>query len=58
MDPLDLRPEEVDLLDIAHALSMMCRFTGHCVSRACAPEDRLWGACCTPPPTSHTCPPG
>lgn len=27
--PLDPRPEEVDIIDIAHALSMQCRYTGH-----------------------------
>ena len=27
--PLDPRPEDVCIEDIAHALSMMCRFTGH-----------------------------
>ena len=27
--PLDPRPEEIDRLDIAHALSQICRFTGH-----------------------------
>lgn len=27
---LDPRPEEVDIDDIAHALSMLCRFGGHC----------------------------
>ena len=27
--PLDPRPEEVCIEDIAHALSMLCRFTGH-----------------------------
>lgn len=27
--PLDPRPEDVDLTDIAHALSLICRFTGH-----------------------------
>jgi hypothetical protein len=28
--PLDPRPEEVHIDDIAHALSNMCRFGGHC----------------------------
>lgn len=27
--PLDPRPEEIDILDICHALSNQCRFTGH-----------------------------
>lgn len=27
--PLDPRPEDVDIRDIAHALSMTCRFNGH-----------------------------
>lgn len=28
--PLDPRPEEVKIEDIAHALSMLCRYGGHC----------------------------
>lgn len=28
--PLDPRSEEIDIRDIAHALSLKCRFTGHC----------------------------
>ncbi len=27
--PLELKPEDVDIQDIAHALSMQCRFSGH-----------------------------
>lgn len=53
--PLDPRPEELDLSDIAHALSMLCRFNGHCrefysvaehsvrVSLECPPEHARWG---------------
>jgi hypothetical protein len=28
--PVDPRPLDVDILDIAHSLSMLCRYTGHC----------------------------
>lgn len=28
--PLDMRPGDVDILDIAHSLALQCRFTGHC----------------------------
>jgi hypothetical protein len=28
--PLDPRPEDIDILDIAHGLSMICRFNGQC----------------------------
>jgi 5'-deoxynucleotidase YfbR-like HD superfamily hydrolase len=27
--PLSLKPEDINLVDIAHALSMQCRFSGH-----------------------------
>lgn len=50
---LDPRPDEVDILDIAHALSHLCRFAGHVrqfysvadhsirVSRCALPGDRM-----------------
>lgn len=53
--PLDPRPEEINIIDIAHALSNQGRFAGHSrlfisvaqhseiVSLACDPEDALWG---------------
>lgn len=27
--PLDARPEDVDIIDIAHSLSLQCRYAGH-----------------------------
>jgi hypothetical protein len=53
--PLDAREEEIQLEDIAHALSQLCRFVGHTrmfysvaqhsvlVSRLCPPADALHG---------------
>lgn len=29
--PLDPRPDEIFIEDIAHALSMQCRYAGHCI---------------------------
>jgi 5'-deoxynucleotidase YfbR-like HD superfamily hydrolase len=53
--PMDPRPEDVAIEDIAHHLSLLCRFGGACrcfysvaqhsvlVSHACDPADALWG---------------
>lgn len=53
--PLDPSEDEISIYDIAHSLSMQCRFNGHCnrfysvaehcvrVSVECPPEDALWG---------------
>lgn len=53
--PLDPRPDQVKIEDIAHALSNLCRFAGHVrefysvaqhsvlVSHFCKPEFALWG---------------
>lgn len=52
--PMDPRPDEIRIMDIAHALSMQCRFAGHCIrfysvaehcvhlARAVSPENALW----------------
>lgn len=53
--PLDPREDEIDINDIAHALSLQCRYGGHCrefysvaqhsvlVSMECPIVDSLWG---------------
>lgn len=53
--PVDPRPHDIHIEDIAHALSMMCRYGGHCnqfysvaehsvhVSNNVPSEDALWG---------------
>ena len=52
--PMDPHAEDVEIVDIAHSLSMQCRFAGHCLrfysvaehcvhlSRAVAPVHALW----------------
>ena len=53
--PLDPRAEDLDIRDIAHSLSLLCRFNGHCstfysvaehsvrVSKTLPQEQALWG---------------
>lgn len=53
--PMEPRVEDINIVDIAHALSNSCRFNGHCsqfysvaqhsvlVSTICDPADALWG---------------
>lgn len=53
--PLNPKPENIFIEDIAHSLSLQCRFTGHVknfysvgfhsilVSEYCSEENRLWG---------------
>lgn len=54
-NPLNPNPDAIVIQDIAHSLSMMCRFTGHCkkfysvaqhsvlVSYICDSKDAMWG---------------
>lgn len=53
--PLDPNPDDIDIVDIAHALSNQCRYLGHTkrfysvaehavhISQAAPPEYALWG---------------
>jgi hypothetical protein len=55
IDVLNPDPNDIDIVDIAHALSMQCRFNGHIrkfysvaehsvrISLKCSLADRMWG---------------
>ncbi len=47
--PLDARPEDLDIVDIAHSLSMQCRFTGHVRQFYSVAEHSIRVACLMPP---------
>lgn len=54
-EPRSPAPDDFDIRDVAHSLSLLCRFNGHCrqfysvadhsvrVSDICPPGARLWG---------------
>jgi hypothetical protein len=48
--PLDLRPEDIDIVDIAHALSNICRYNGHSKVFYCVAEHSYFISCHVPLP--------
>lgn len=46
--PIDPRPEEVNIYDIAHHLSMLCRYTGACKKFYSVAEHSIWVGCSVP----------
>lgn len=50
--PLDPRPEEINIDDISHALSMQCRYAGHCRTFYSVAEHSVWCALMALMPTT------
>lgn len=42
VDPMNLRPEDVDVADIAHSLSRQCRYNGHVGGFLSVARHSLW----------------
>lgn len=42
VDPLNLSPDDVDIVDIAHSLSRQCRYNGHCGGFMSVARHSLW----------------
>lgn len=42
VNPLTMRPSDVDIIDIAHALARQCRYNGHCGGYLSVARHSLW----------------
>lgn len=42
VDPLNVTPEDISIADIAHALSLQCRYNGHSVGHLSVARHSLW----------------
>lgn len=44
VEPLNMRPGDIDIEDIAHSLSRLCRYNGHCGGFISVARHSLWVA--------------
>lgn len=42
VDPLELRVDDLEILDVAHALARLCRYNGHCEGFLSVARHSLW----------------